>query len=387
MLHQLRVLGLLPRSAGTGNVHGCDGRVITIPGTRHAEDMHYHPRSGLLFAACDGPQSPRFHWYPPAAHFEDPERVPTGVGRGELVVVNPKVGRQPRQLALEGFTGAFVTQGIDIVDDPYDPFSIYIHTINHCPLDPVPTSGKPADRARSQIEVFRHALGSGTARYIRSVYHPLVRTPNDLYSISPGEILVTNDHKYRSGAMRMLEDVVSHRWGPKTDLVRLGFRLDGYQQGDVVGTIALSGLHNCNGLGHGPNGQVLLTDAAGGVLHVCSWDAYAGLGIDSSIQLESTIDNPSYYASKFDSEAGYVLAGLARAYTLPRTNRDPNGLEPAIVWYVPLGGSPRILFQDDGRVLRSASTAVIVDDEHSRERWLFVTGFHAEAIVAVKIEL
>jgi hypothetical protein len=43
------------------------------------------------------------------------------------------------------------------------------------------------------------------------------------------------------------------------------------------------------------------------------------------------------------------------------------------------------LFQDDGRVLRSASTAVIVDDGHSRERWLFVTGFHAEAIVAVKI--
>ena len=130
-----------------------------------------------------------------------------------------------------------------------------------------------------------------------------------------------------------------------------------------------------------------MTDAVGGVLHICSMDASSQIRLESSIQLDSTIDNPSYYDSKLDSEAGYVLAGLARAYTLPKTNRDPNGLEPAIVWYVPVKGKPRVLFQDDGRVMRSASTAVIVNDEGAGERWLFVTGFHSEAIVAVKVEL
>ena len=92
MLQQLRVLGILGRAPGNSNVHGCDGQLRSIPGTRHCEDMHYHPRSGLLFAACEGPQSPRFRWNPPAAHFDEPESVPTGEGRGGLVVVNPKVG-------------------------------------------------------------------------------------------------------------------------------------------------------------------------------------------------------------------------------------------------------------------------------------------------------
>lgn len=251
---------------------------------------------------------------------------------------------------------------------------------------PVPSIGTPADCVRSRIEVFRHVLGSHTARHLRTVYHPLVRTPNDLYSIAPGEILVTNDHKYRSGLLRVLEDVVSHRLGPKTDLIHLRFELDG-RPDDVHGTVALKGLHNCNGLGHGPNGQFLLTDAAGGVLHLGSVDAASQVHLESSIQLDSTIDNPSYYASSLDSKTGYVLAGLAQAYKLPNTNRNAKGLEPPIVWYVPMGGKPKVLFQDDGHLLRSASTAVIVDDESLGERWLFVTGFHSEAIVAVKVEL
>lgn len=92
MFQQLRVLGIVGRGVGTGNIHGCDGRARVIPGTRHCEDLHYHRRSGMLFGACEGPTSPRWKWNPPAAHFDEPESVPTDAGRGRLVVVNPKVG-------------------------------------------------------------------------------------------------------------------------------------------------------------------------------------------------------------------------------------------------------------------------------------------------------
>jgi hypothetical protein len=203
-------------------------------------------------------------------------------------------------------------------------------------------------------------------------------------------MLITNDHKYRSGLLRTVEDIVSHRLGPKTDLIHLHINLNNPHQG-IQGKIALSGLHNCNGLGHGPNGEILLTDAAGGILHICTLDPSHRIRSQSSLQLDTTIDNPSSYASTLDSKRGYLLAGLTKAYNLPRTNRDPQGIEPTIVWYIPIDGSqlgkPKVLFKDDGHALRSASVAVLVDDEDKGERWLFVTGSNSEGVIAVKVQL
>jgi hypothetical protein len=91
MYQQLKVFGIVPRGLPTGNIHGIDSQVHFIPGTRHCEDLHHHLRSNLLFGACEGPASPRWKWNPPAAHYDDPQDVPTGEGRGGLIVVDPKV--------------------------------------------------------------------------------------------------------------------------------------------------------------------------------------------------------------------------------------------------------------------------------------------------------
>lgn len=90
--HQLRVLGIVNRDEPTGNVHGLDAQVRLIPGTRQCEDVHHHQRSGLLFTACEGDGSARLKWFPPTGNFDDPQSVSTDkAGRGELVVVDPKV--------------------------------------------------------------------------------------------------------------------------------------------------------------------------------------------------------------------------------------------------------------------------------------------------------
>lgn len=92
--HQLRVLGIVNRDEPTGNVHGLDGQVRLIPGTKQCEDVHHHERSGLLFTACEGDGSARLKWFPPTGNFDDPQSVPTDKARrGELVVVDPKVSR------------------------------------------------------------------------------------------------------------------------------------------------------------------------------------------------------------------------------------------------------------------------------------------------------
>ena len=260
---------------------------------------------------------------------------------------------------------------------------------------PIPKSTKPEELVRSKIEIFRHVLGSTSAQHVRSVHHPLIRTPNDIYSIGPGQLLVTNDHKHRDGFLRHIEDVVSHSLAPKTDIIHLEVDLKQGANDDEQGvkaTVAIAGLHNGNGLGHGPNGQVLLGDAAGGVLHLGSLETTPSpkLRLQASVRLESAIDNPSYFESKDGQHRGYILAGLSKAHTLASTVRDARGKDPVIVWYVPRTATgvdkPRILFKDDSWVLRSASAAVIVEDDKA-DTWLFVTGFLSEAMVAVRVEL
>lgn len=97
----LRILGVIPQTfppplfpliSSSGSASASE--VITIPNTRHCEDLHHHAPSNLLFTACEGASSPRFHWFPPLGHFDRPEDVLEGAERGErggLVVVDPKV--------------------------------------------------------------------------------------------------------------------------------------------------------------------------------------------------------------------------------------------------------------------------------------------------------
>jgi hypothetical protein len=123
--------------------------------------------------------------------------------------------------------------------------------------------------------------------------------------------------------------------------------------------------------------------------------------------LPCTIDNPSHFEDYYAKEtgrdtSGYVLAGLSKAAAFP------NGLDPVMVWLVQPASqdlvgngdvskkrdkwSQRLLFQDDGNVIRSASTAVLVaidpkDNEGGKQAWLYVTDPVAHGIVATKVDL
>ncbi|KAJ9112509.1 hypothetical protein QFC22_006258 [Naganishia vaughanmartiniae] len=432
--HQLRVFGILSRpSDSLGNTHSLSSaNVRIIRGTEYCEDLHLHGGSGLLVTACEGEQEDRRGWFPPLGIFDRPPV--RGGPRGSLVVVDPQTFTA-KTLELRGYDDIFVTHGIDIVDDPEDPTAIYIHAVNHAPATSSPSSPSPSappgpHLAASRIEVFHHTLTTSYATHIRTISHPLIRTPNDILSLSPTEILVTNDHRYKSGFMRHVEDVVTHPWAPKTDIVRLVFDLGVTGEGKgvqgVEASVVLDAIHNGNGLGHGPAGEVVIGDAAGGVLHLAnlippssptttdsststSTSGTPRLQIHQSIPLLSTIDNPSFYTSPEGTKSGYILAGLSKGASLGPNARDRGYKHPVVVWYVPLladgdagveridgnrrVGQPHVLFADDGGLISTASAAVIVDrpsaagEGEGVERWLFVTGFMSDAMIAVKVDL
>jgi len=330
------------------------------------------------------------------------------------------------RLTLTGFSGPLITHGIDILSDPSDPSLLHIFVINELP-NPLhyvsPSNTNPSEKKwRVQIEIFTHTLGSSTATHQRSIQHPLINLPNDIYAISPTSIYATNDHHYSEGSMRILEDLLEQHTAPWSNTVRIDVSSIPHSaaaaadQGVNV-TYALTGIHNNNGLGHGPGtrpDEILVVDASGGVLHRAQRNTDDdSIKLVEAIQLDSSLDNPSWFedvrAPSAPGDAGedkgaYYLAGLAKAAELPKYTQ-PGTVVPSLVWRVKprkriLGTGQRVgewrkelVFQDDGGVLRSASAAVVVEVEPGREGgegrqgWLFVTGFLSEAMVAVRIDL
>ncbi|GAB0138282.1 hypothetical protein EsDP_00006519 [Epichloe bromicola] len=396
----------------------------TIPDTVQCEDVHYHEPSNLLFTACEGSQDTRQAWFPGLAHLDDPA---AGLkAQGSIEVIDART-MKARKLALTNFNGPFVTHGIDVIDDPDKPRgeAVYIFAVNH-----VPSPAYSRDRstkgpkARSIIEVFHHAIGGDTAEHVRSVWDPLITTPNDIVAVSPTSFFVTNDHYYREGLLRQVETLFSGARWSNVVYVEFAGVTDGaafrdHDHGGVKASVAISGLHNSNGLGHGPTpDEVLLVSCASGRIHVGEISPAGNGGgnggngprtirIRETVEFDSVVDNPSWfrdpYAQKGRDLSGMVSAGLTRAVDLPRLSEDGSGAGGVMVWMAnpPLVDESqgnktqwqkKLLFEDDSSRIRTASAAVLVaidpaEEKGERKAWLFVTGFLSKNMVAVKVRL
>lgn len=358
-----------------------------------------------------------------------------------------------------------MTHGIDIINSPTDPSLLYIFAINHLPNPEyvadlaagASTSSIPA--ARSQIELFEHTLGTTSVTHLRSILSPLITTPNDIHATNATSFYVTNDHYYRGGHLRTLEDVAYQNIGAWGNVIRVSISDSSAESTfGFTATVALSGIHNPNGLGKGAtSSEVLIARAAAGVLALAeefeitpapSWYSFGAaqetqkvLKIKESIQMGSSLDNPTYFSDPYVAQtgrdaSGYVLAGLPRACDLSKTHQDPNAHEPSLVWLLQRGSAgqetssasqqesstnedfgtkivrddhrktgdatgweKKLIFQDDGLKLRTATTALIVAIDpqgveavmnHAsglKQGWLFVTGFLSHSIVAARIDL
>ncbi|KFH41962.1 Serum paraoxonase/arylesterase-like protein [Hapsidospora chrysogenum ATCC 11550] len=413
-----QVLGLF-RSVHSSVVDPSD--FMVIEDTTHCEDLHHHVPSNTIFTACEDSAATRFSWFPALGAFNDPIKAMTS--QGSIHVIDPKTFRSTR-LQFENFDGPFVTHGIDVVSDKTDSGAVYIFAVNHVPhpsyVEHMETQGGaknnfPAGlpKARSQIEMFRHVLGSTTARHVRSIRHPLITTPNDVLALSPTSLYITNDHFYAEGRMRFLEDVYfGAKWSTTVHV-----QIDRIEELDPTqgfqATIAVTGLHNNNGLGHAASpGEIAISSATSGILHIgrISQDSSTQhkVKILESIPFHSTIDNPSFYRDAYatpdDDASGHVLTGLTRAIDLPKTAHDPSKTEAIMVWLArPEKQQPdaattasswehKLLFEDDGTRIRSASAAVLLGIDPKLEggkkrAWLLVTGFSSANMVAVKVDL
>nr|POE72908.1 serum paraoxonase/arylesterase 1 [Quercus suber] len=393
------------------NIHGVEGLKV-IPNTIQCEDLHHEKTTNMLFAACQATRDERHKWFPPLGVFTDPKAV----GEGQIVRVDPETF-QETVLKFNGSPGPMATHGIDILNDPEDPQILWIYIVNHLP-DPErwfanpPTSKIPE---RAHIEIFKHTLGSDEADFVRSVRHHQITMPNDIVATTPSSFYVSNDHIYHEGIIRSWEDAGSQGIAPSTTVVFVNVTDLNTKEpsSEVSVTVALDKVHNSNGLGRGsphhPE-EICVIDASGGVLNRVKRNLGPGqsseLSIMERIQIDTSLDNPSYYedpyATAANNASGYILPGLLNAANLMNDFPHFDRAIPSSVYHIRSNGpvhtagknnwEKRLIFQDNGKALRSASGAVMVPIDPAqtggkKQAWLFVTGFGSEAMVAAKIDL
>ena len=309
------------------------------------------------------------------------------------------------KLKFTDFNGPFITHGIDVIDDPEAQDAVYIFAVNHVPSgDYMANRDTKAAKARSLVEVFRHVIGTDELSHIRSVWDPLITTPNDIFAISPTSFFVTNDHYFRESHMRIVEDIY---WGAKwsnTIHVEFAEYADGAMRDDTHGvkaSVALGGMHNNNGIAHGRTAnEVLVASCASGRIHIGNiTGSPPRIQLLQSIEYDSIVDNPHYfrdpYADAHHDASGILGPGLSNAGNLSKSHMDPHGHDGVMVWKASQKGDRwvnSLLFQDDATHIRTASGAALVAIDPAKEGgkrrgWLFVTGFMSENMVAAKIDL
>ncbi|KAE8395377.1 serum paraoxonase/arylesterase family protein [Aspergillus alliaceus] len=399
---QMTVLGVLRKATDEARLAEQQA-FYKIEDTMHCEDLHFHRPSHKIFTACEDSVLPRFKWFPPLGNFEGPVS-----STGSIHVIDPKTMRSTR-LVFENFSGPLITHGIEVLEDPDNPGAVYIFVVNHMPnMEYYQGDSRAQDvpKARSQVELFHHALGSNTVRHVRSILHSLIVTPNDIYAESPLSFYVTNDHFYREGFKRQVEDLVpAAKWSNVVHVQVDSLESEQAEIG-VNAKVALVGLQNNNGLGHGQSKEeILISNAIGGIMYRGRANPEPrNISILDEVHFDSSIDNPSYYMDPYRTSSGdasgYVLAGLLRPIDLAKNHADPNGKDGVMVWYArpntPKEGSAvewqtRLIFEDDGSNIRSSSTALLVPIElqpgEKKKAWLFVTGFVSENVIAVEVFL
>lgn len=447
LVTRLRVFGLIRQWNGIENFHA-QGLTV-IPDLFGVEDLHYHEPTGIVFGLTEESIETRKQWFPPYVLFmhcfpvaptarqKKASRLcrttlltrfsstatftnATNLGTGSFFMLLPHEDHATR-LSFEGFTGPFITHGFDIATSPSNDEQIYFIAVNHLPnpLYRITSAHDDIPKARSQIEIFSYTIGETSARHLRSIVHPLIRTPNDIFAVSPTSFYVTNDHRAREGFSRLLEDSGNEEWGAVSDLIHVSvapthLTASADPAAGLTVTVAMSDLQNPNGLGHGrTRDEIMLVRAASGILSIVGPAQGTGkLEVKDKVQLPSCLDNPVYFHDPYAKEtgrdaSGFVLAGLAHAISWPADDGNP-----VVVWLVQpptvSGGdteeveaasrrplkewSQKMLFMDDGRTVNSASIALLVaiPPEESGGRklaWLIVTGPIGVGVWRTKVEL
>lgn len=139
----------------------------------------------------------RIAWLPAIGHLNG-TALPA-VSENTIRLYDFSTGKH-QALALKGApkiaTDNLNLHAIDIYQRPSDREHLTVYVNSHRP--PANRADAPRVGASSVIEVFETRMGSKELNWVKTVEHPLLRTPNNLVAMGERSFYVTNDHRLKT---------------------------------------------------------------------------------------------------------------------------------------------------------------------------------------------
>lgn len=235
--------------------------------------------------------------------------------------------------------------------------------INHRPpFDPI--TSEPLNAAvvgaNSTIEQFITKAGSSSMRHVRTYAHPVIETPNRIAWVNDHAFVYTNDHSAKVGLRRKLD-------------IFLGGGSVGYCSRNQCNIAWNSGFNFPNGLVKGRDGLIYVPNTIDGTIDVFSLGEDHMLKQVNHIVVGLPLDNLSV-----DKNGVIFAAAFPKVYKQLQAAKNPFHVDPpTAVFKITRGGKGydgvgrkghlehheadyyvEKLFEDDGSLLPSTSTAV-----------------------------
>ncbi|GAA5844013.1 hypothetical protein JCM3766R1_004046 [Sporobolomyces carnicolor] len=322
-----------------------NGKCTAVKGLVGCEDAWIDYDRGEAWLVCSSHEA-RKSWLPATLHL-DSASLPK-VSTDYIAVLDLETNSYKR---------------VKLVGLPAEATGIYVHAIDAVKGSDgkktvmINSHRPPKNRAlgktlgaNSVIEIFETTGNDYELKHVKTVSHPLIRTPNNLVATGPRTFFVTNDHRHKvhwSRAFEMLKSVPS-------DIIYCDAT-----KGTPVCKVAADGLVYPNGIAKGPRNLLYQGSTLQGLVRIWEENTDHTLKALAEVPLERPVDNihvdedGSIYATALTKVLDFMAAGKEGGLTgspaveiMRITNDTTSGKYRA-----------EIAFADDGSIVSASTTA------------------------------
>ncbi|ORY84183.1 serum paraoxonase/arylesterase [Leucosporidium creatinivorum] len=373
---------ILPRAnllgVGQGEVTGSNnGKCVSVPELQGCEDAWISPEHGVAYLPCT-PLSSRAAWLPAILHLNASALPPSS---GDYIAVYDFSTHTHHRLQLVGMPKEaeenLNLHAIDVYQSPSDRERLTVFINSHRP--PVDRTTAKEVGANSVVEIFETRMGSKELNWVKTVQHPLMRTPNNLVAMGERSFYFSNDHRRKVHWSRSFQLLYSE----PSDLI--------YCDASTTSPhciVAAEDVHHPNGIARGP--KDLLYSASTGEGKISVWEIQSGdhslLPLDS-IAIPRLSDN-----LHVDPTSGAILiATFPRVFELvSHFKAGGKTTSPTEVYRITndtsegqyYGNKYKIdrVFGDNGQIVSGATTAAPYKNQ------LLLTGVMSDKVVVCEID-
>ncbi|KAF9953074.1 Serum paraoxonase/lactonase 3 [Mortierella alpina] len=341
------------------NTAGCE----PVKGLQACEDIHIHHASGLAFTTCGNAES-RKSWYPPMGATN--ASAAESAFQDKFVIYDiPSGAYEVKELVGLPAGTDRVFHGLGVFERSATELTIF--AVNH-------------RRTGSVVEVLEYTIGASEVRYIETIQHDLILTPNDIVATGPRSFYISNDHRHPTGAMRHVEELLRRPW---SNII--------YYSPEKT-FVAFEGAISANGItGNLDNSLLYLSACHGAGVHVLEPREDHSLNQLEFIKLDFYSDNPS-----LDPETGDIfVTGHVQPYKMAGDFMTPGKVIVGPSKVVKLSKNPRTeissgasghlvdtVLLDDGNLISTGTVAAV---DRKRGVMLVGTAFGTQGLVRCPI--